>query len=137
MITTAPQVEMPPCDHEPRPYHGPTREEVLRMRREYVTPALFTLYGDPLLIVEGHMQWLWDDTGKRYLDLFAGIVTVSCGHCHPKVTKAVVDQMQMLQHATTIYLHPNLPLLAKKLAAKMPEGLDVTYFVNSGRLGWR
>ena len=132
MITTAPQVEMPPCDHEPRPYHGPTREEVLRMRREYVTPALFTLYSDPLLIVEGHMQWLWDDTGKRYLDLFAGIVTVSCGHCHPKVTKAVVDQMQMLQHATTIYLHPNLPLLAKKLAAKMPEGLDVTYFVNSG-----
>ena len=126
------QLEMPPCEHEPRPYHGPTREEVLRMRREYVTPALFTLYGDPLLIVEGHMQWLWDERGKRHLDLFAGIVTVSCGHCHPKVTQAIIEQTQLLQHATTIYLHPNLPLLARKLAAKMPQGMDVTYFVNSG-----
>lgn len=78
------------------------------------------------------MQYLYDDTGARYLDLFAGIVTVSVGHCHPAVTKAVVDQAQLLQHSTTIYLNPNFPLLAKKLASKMPKGLDVTYFVNTG-----
>jgi alanine-glyoxylate transaminase / (R)-3-amino-2-methylpropionate-pyruvate transaminase len=59
-------------------------------------------------------------------------VTVSCGHCHPRVTAAVRQQLETLQHATTIYLHPNMALLAKKLAAKMPAGLDVTYFVNSG-----
>jgi alanine-glyoxylate transaminase/(R)-3-amino-2-methylpropionate-pyruvate transaminase len=46
--------------------------------------------------------------------------------------KALTDQAETLQHATTIYLHPNLPQLAKKLASKMPSGLDVTYFVNSG-----
>lgn len=123
---------MPPSHHKPKPYTGPSRAEVLAMRRQYTNPAIFTLYGEPLLIVEGHMQWLFDETGKRYLDMFAGIVTVSCGHCHPKVVAAIEKQTETLQHATTIYLHPNMPLLAKKLASKMPKGLDVTYFVNTG-----
>jgi alanine-glyoxylate transaminase/(R)-3-amino-2-methylpropionate-pyruvate transaminase len=111
---------------------GPPKAELLVMRKQFTNPAVFTLYKEPLLIVEGHMQWLYDETGRRYLDLFAGIVTVSVGHCHPKVTRAVTEQVQTLQHATTIYLHPNFPLLAKKLASKMPTGLDVTYFTNSG-----
>ena len=64
--------------------------------------------------------------------MLAGIVTVSCGHCHPRVTAKIKEQVDTLQHATTIYLHPNMPALAKKLASKMPEGLDVSYFVNSG-----
>ncbi|MFN2324474.1 MAG: aspartate aminotransferase family protein [Gemmatimonadales bacterium] len=135
MMTPATMVAapvMPPCAHTPQPYTGPSREALIAMRQAHVSPALFTLYREPLLIVEGHMQWLFDETGRRYLDLFAGIVTVSCGHCHPKVTRAVQEQVGRLPHATTIYLHPNLPLLAKKLAAKMPPGLDVTYFVNSG-----
>src|SRR5687768_2621488 len=123
---------MPPCEHVPRPYTGPSREELIALRRRYVSPTVFTLYREPLLIVEGHMQWLFDETGRRYLDMLAGIVTVACGHAHPKVTRAIQEQAATLQHATTIYLHPNLPLLAQKLASKMPPGLDVTYFVNSG-----
>src|ERR1043166_3970036 len=138
MTATAPSVakartaQLPPCSHVPRAYVGPSREEVLAMRRQYTNPAIFTLYKEPLMIVEGYMQYLYDETGRRYLDLFAGIVTVSVGHCHPKVVKAVQEQSATLQHATTIYLHPNFPLLAKKLASKMPKGLDVTYFTNSG-----
>ena len=127
-----PPLEMPPFQYAPRPYRGPSREEVLALRRQYVNPAVFTLYRDPLMIVEGKMQYVFDETGRRYLDLFAGIVTVSCGHCHPKVLQRVQEQVETLQHATTIYLHPNLPLLAQKLASKMPAGLDVTYFLNSG-----
>jgi alanine-glyoxylate transaminase/(R)-3-amino-2-methylpropionate-pyruvate transaminase len=119
-------------DHTPRPYTGPSRDEILAMRRQYMHPALFTLYREPLLIVEGYMQYLYDETGKRYLDLFAGIVTVSVGHCHPEVVRRVQEQTATLQHATTIYLHPNVALFARKLASKMPPGLDVTYFVNSG-----
>lgn len=130
--TSRDSVPMPPTDHVPRPYTGPSRDEIITMRRKYTNPAIFTLYGEPLLIVEGHMQWLFDETGKRYLDLFAGIVTVSCGHCHPRVVAAIERQTQTLQHTTTIYLHPNFALLAKKLASKMPKGLDVTYFVNDG-----
>src|SRR5215212_2082487 len=123
---------MPPFAYTPRPYTGPSHEEVLELRRRHVNPAVFTLYRDPLMIVEGKMQYVFDETGRRYLDLFAGIVTVSCGHCHPKVLRRMQEQMNALQHTTTIYLHPNLPLLAQKLASKMPPGLDVTYFVNSG-----
>lgn len=125
-------VQMPSCDHHPRPYSGPSREEVLGIRKRYANPAIFTIYRDPIMLVEGHMQWLFDETGKRYLDMFAGIVTVSCGHCHPKVTRAIHEQVDKLQHSTTIYLHPGMPELAKKLASKMPAGLDVSYFVNSG-----
>jgi len=126
------QPQMPPCDHKPKRYDGPSREELIAMRKQFTNPAIFTLYGEPLLIVEGYMQWLFDETGRRYLDMFAGIVTVSCGHCHPKIVAAIEKQVETLQHATTIYLHPNFPLLAKKLASKMPKGLDVTYFVNDG-----
>ncbi len=125
-------VQMPSCGHVPQPYTGPSRAEVLATRRQYANPAIFTIYKEPIMIVEGHMQWLFDEMGKRYLDMLAGIVTVSCGHCHPKVTKAIQDQVGTLQHATTIYLHPGMPQLAQKLASKMPEGLNVTYFVNSG-----
>ncbi|HZA94014.1 MAG TPA: aminotransferase class III-fold pyridoxal phosphate-dependent enzyme, partial [Gemmatimonadales bacterium] len=127
-----PPLAMPEFSYTPTPYQGPSRAEVLALRQRYVHPALFTLYREPLMIVEGKMQYLFDETGRRYLDLFAGIVTVSCGHCHPKVIRRVQAQTATLQHATTIYLHPNLPLLAEKLASKMPPGLDVTYFVNSG-----
>jgi alanine-glyoxylate transaminase / (R)-3-amino-2-methylpropionate-pyruvate transaminase len=129
---TARELQMPAFDHQPRPYTGPSREEVLAARRQYTNPAVFTLYRDPLMIVEGRMQYLFDETGRRYLDLFAGIVTVSCGHCHPKVTARIREQIETLQHATTIYLHPNMVRLAEKLASKMPPGLDVTYFVSSG-----
>jgi alanine-glyoxylate transaminase/(R)-3-amino-2-methylpropionate-pyruvate transaminase len=132
MTTIAPRLEMPPCDHVPRPYDGPSRDEIIAMRKQYTSPAIFTLYREPLLIVEGHMQYLFDETGRRYLDLLAGIVTVSVGHSHPKVVRRLQEQVGTLQHATTIYLHPNFPMLAKKLASKMPPGLDVTYFTNSG-----
>ena len=130
--TTAQRLEMPPTEHRPRPYAGPSREEVLAMRRQYVNPAVFTIYREPLMIVEGFMQYLWDETGRRYLDLFAGIATVSCGHCHPTIVRRMQEQLATLPHGTTIYLHPNVVQLAKKLASKMPPGLDVTYFTNSG-----
>ncbi len=126
------QPTIPPYDHTPVPYTGPSRAEVLATRRQYLNPGIFTFYKEPLMIVEGSMQYLYDETGRRYLDLFAGIVTVSCGHCHPKVVAAIERQTRTLQHTTTIYLHPNVALYAQALAAKFPAGLDVSYFVNSG-----
>ena len=125
---------LPACDHTPKPYSGPSRADVLDMRREFLTPALVTYYKEPVMIVEGHMQYLFDETGKRYLDGFAGIVTVSIGHCHPKVLDAVREQNDRLQHTTTIYAHPNVAEFGKKLASTFPKssGLGVTYFVNAG-----
>lgn len=124
--------ELPPFDHVPRPYTGPSRAEVLALRQRHVNPAVFTLYREPLMLVEGRMQYLYDETGRRYLDMFAGIVTVSCGHCHPRVVARVQEQIETLQHTTTIYLHPNMPRFAERLAAKLPPGIDTVYFVNSG-----
>ena len=98
--TTTP-APLPTSSHTPAPYDGPPRDEVLAMRREYLTPGLITYYREPLLIVEGHMQYVWDETGKQYLDAFAGIVTVSVGHCHPKVVEKVREQVGRLQHTTT------------------------------------
>ena len=78
------------------------------------------------------MQYLYDETGRRYLDLFAGIVTVSCGHCHPKVVARMQEQLETLQHTTTIYLHPNFARHGEEAGLEDAAGLDVTYFVNSG-----
>ena len=132
MPSVASPPPLPYCAHTPQPYTGPSRDEVIATRRRYYNPAVFAYYDDPLMVVEGYMQYLYDETGRRYLDLFGGIVTISCGHCHPKIVRRMQEQMETLQHATTIYLNPLPGELARRLAEKMPEGLDVTYFVNSG-----
>lgn len=124
--------QLPICDHTPSPYEGPSREEVVALRKQYVSPGVLTYYKEPLMVVEGNMQYVWDEKGRRYLDAFAGIVTVSVGHCHPKVIEKVQEQTGKLQHTTTIYLNPTIGQFAEKLAEKMPEGLDRTYFTNSG-----
>ena len=123
---------MPDCEYTPTAYDGPSKESVTASRSQYLTPSLVTYYRDPLMIVDGHMQYLFDETGKRYLDGLAGIVSVSVGHCHPRVMDAVNKQNARLQHATTIYLHPNITTFAEKLASTLPDGLEVAYFTNSG-----
>jgi len=125
-------IPLPPTTHEPQAYTGPSAEEVLRLRKQYLNPGIFLYYKQPIMIVEGKMQYVWDHTGKRYLDGLGGIVTVSVGHCHPHVVAAANRQNEVLQHSTTIYLQPNIALYAEKLASKMPGDLKVCYFVNSG-----
>lgn len=110
-----------------------TREQVLALRQEYLPAAVFNYYREPVNLVRGEKQYLYDETGRQYLDAFGGIVTISVGHCHPEVIAKTKAQIDKLQHATTIYLHPAMPLLAKKLAEKMPApDLKVTFFTNSG-----
>ncbi len=130
--TASENLSLPPCDHTPQPYTGPSKAEVLALRKEYLSPALLTYYKDPFMAVEGHMQYLYDETGRRYLDAIGGIVTVSIGHCHPKQVARVREQVGRLQHTTTIYVHPTVGQYAAKLAAKLPTDLKVTYFTNSG-----
>ena len=124
--------KLPPFDYTPKPYDGPSPEEILALRKEFVNPAIFHYYKKPIAIVEGKAQYLYDNTGRRYLDGFGGIVTVSVGHCHPEVLAAATLQNETINHTTTIYLHPQIALYAKELAAKMPGNLKVCYFVNSG-----
>ncbi|KAM7298389.1 hypothetical protein ISCGN_018985 [Ixodes scapularis] len=112
-----------------RPY-----DEVASLRKRHLNPSLSSnlMFGRPLLVSQGHMQWLWDHTGKRYLDMFAGIVTVSVGHCHPKVLAAAEHQLGRLWHTSNIYMYPSVHEFAEKLTAKLPGNLKVCYFTNSG-----
>jgi len=124
--------ELPHFDHAPTPYEGLSFEEVMALRKRHLTPALLTYYQKPIMIVEGSMQYVFDEKGRRYLDGFGGIVTISVGHCHPYVIRKTRQQMETLQHTTTIYLHPVISEYAKMLADKLPGELGVCYFVNSG-----
>ena len=69
---------------------------------------------------------------SRFLDLFGGIVTVSVGHCHPKVNAALEEQVKTLWHTTSIYLQPKIHEYAEKLTATLPDNLSCVYLVNSG-----
>ena len=126
------QPALPPTQHKPAKYSGPSADEVLALRKQFLSPGLFLYYKKPIMLVEGKMQYIWDDAGKRYLDGLGGIVTISVGHCHPHVVEAARKQSEVLQHSTTIYLHPAVAQFAEKLASKMPGDLKVCYFVNSG-----
>ncbi|MBG88309.1 MAG: aspartate aminotransferase family protein [Verrucomicrobiales bacterium] len=123
---------LPKTSHQPKPYTGLPFDEVIRLRHAHLTPALITYHEKPLMLVEGHMQYVYDDSGRRYLDGFAGIVTVGCGHGHPAITAAAKEQLETLVHATTIYANQEVSLYGQALAEKMPGDLSVCYFVNSG-----
>ncbi|CAB4066657.1 AGXT2 [Lepeophtheirus salmonis] len=116
----------------PKPHSGPSFESVHATRKTKLNPALTTNFSSPLYITQGSMQWLWDSEGKRYLDLFGGIVTVSVGHCHPKVNKALEEQLSTLWHTTNIYYHPKIHEYVERLTSTLPEHLCCAYFVNSG-----
>ncbi|KAE8636523.1 hypothetical protein XENTR_v10003029 [Xenopus tropicalis] len=123
---------MPPCDFEPVKYESDPFERILEIRKQRIAPSLYTIYKKPLLLHQGHKQWLFDNEGRRYLDLIAGIVTVSVGHCHPKITEAAHKQFGRLCHTSNIFLNPPIHEYAEKLTDLLPGKLKVVYFTNSG-----
>ena len=110
------------------------RADVAEIREKHLNPSLLTLYPKPLYLAKGSMQYVWDDEGTKYLDLFGGIVTISAGHCHPKVNKALHDQVDEIWHTTNLYYQSKIHEFAEKLISKFPKdsGLTNCYFVNSG-----
>src|SRR2546426_12193128 len=78
-------------------------EEVVPKHKAFPWPAVTNFYQQPLVADHGQMQYLWDLEGRRYLDFFGGILTVSVGHCNPKVTSKVKAQVDRLQHTSTLY----------------------------------
>lgn len=113
--------------------HFPPQErsssETLRERRSRMGHNLSLSYERPLKIVRGWRQYLYDDTGRAYLDVYNNVPLV--GHSHPKVVDAVRDQLGLL-NTNTRYLHDNVLRYAERLTQKLPEALSVCYFVNSG-----
>jgi 4-aminobutyrate aminotransferase-like enzyme len=98
----------------------------------YLWDAVIRYYETPLPLARGRGQHLYDHDGREYLDFFGGILTVSVGHCHPTVTKAIQEQAATLVHTSTLF--PTAPIvdLAEKIAALTPGDLTKTFFTNSG-----
>jgi alanine-glyoxylate transaminase/(R)-3-amino-2-methylpropionate-pyruvate transaminase len=97
------------------------------------TQRAFMPYRTPLIFSKGERQYLWDETGKKYVDLLGMNVCISVGHAHPKVTAAVEEQIKALQHCTTMFYHPVPAHFAEELVQRMPKGYDwVVHFTNSG-----
>lgn len=109
--------------------------ESLALRSKHVLPLPGPMFAKPIQIVEGRAQHLYDETGKEYLDGFAGVATVQIGHSHPHFVKALKDQIDRLQHAPPLYLHPGIGRFAKRLADKaktVNPDMDCVFFTNSG-----
>lgn len=115
-----------PAERFPAP--EPSPQETLRVRKEKMGRNLSIGYRKPLKIVRGWQQYLFDETGQRYLDAYNNVPHV--GHAHPHVVAAAERQMRVL-NTNTRYLHDNLNRYAERLTATMPDPLNVCFFVNS------
>ena len=111
------------------PGKEPTLEETLASRRTLLGRNLSISYQHPLKIVRGWMQYLYDDTGRAYLDVYNNVPLV--GHSHPRVVQAAQAQLALL-NTNTRYLHDNINHYAELLTRLLPASLRVCFFVNSG-----
>ena len=108
------------------------RDEILRKNKQYIFPCVVNYYTEPLVADHAQGQYLWDSEGRRYLDFFGGILTVSVGHSNPKVTGKIKQQIDRLQHSSTVYPTEQIVALAEKLAQITPGKLQKSFFTNSG-----
>ena len=105
------------------------RNQLLEMRKKYLSPSLSLSYDKPLHIVRAKGQFLYDSKGDRYLDAVNNIQHV--GHCHPKVVSAASEQYGIL-NTNTRYLDETVINYAKDLTNYLPNGLTTCFFTNSG-----
>jgi len=108
---------------------GDEKLALVAARRKLLGTNLSIAYQQPIKIVRGSMQYLYDEGGREYLDAYNNVAHV--GHCHPRVVKAGQDQMAML-NTNTRYLHDLILRYAKRITATLPDPLRVCFFVNSG-----
>ncbi|UII34646.1 aminotransferase class III-fold pyridoxal phosphate-dependent enzyme [Fulvivirga ulvae] len=105
------------------------KQKIIEKRDKYLGKALSVSYNDPLHIIRGYKQHLFDITGRPYLDMVNNVAHV--GHEHPAVVEAGQRQIAVL-NTNTRYLHEEITLFAEELLATLPSHLKVCHFVNSG-----
>jgi 4-aminobutyrate aminotransferase-like enzyme len=109
-----------------------TKQEIILANREFLFPSVFHYFKEPLVIERAKDQFVWDSDGNEYLDFFGGILTISVGHCNDKVNAQVHEQLERLQHVSTVFANEPQAALAKKVASITPPGLTKSFFTNSG-----
>ena len=109
-----------------------TSAEARDAQHDYLFPCVSTLYTEPLVMAEAQGVWVKDVEGDEYLDMFAGILTTSVGHCHPEVTAATKAQIDKLGHTSSLYITEPQIDAARQLAEIAPGALRKSFFTNSG-----
>jgi 4-aminobutyrate aminotransferase-like enzyme len=104
-----------------------------RKQKELLFPNVATYYQEPLVVESAKGMYVKDVEGREYLDFFGGILTVSVGHCHPRVTEAVIEQQKRLVHVSTLYpTVPQLELAEKLVQIRPMKEPAKVFFTNSG-----
>ncbi|HET9949911.1 MAG TPA: aminotransferase class III-fold pyridoxal phosphate-dependent enzyme, partial [Longimicrobiales bacterium] len=111
---------------------GTSTADILRAQERLLLPHMLHLYERPLVLVDAEGVRVRDAEGREYLDLFAGILTTSVGHCHPRVVAAITEQARHLGHVSTLYATLPQVEAASKLVEIAPDGLTRTFFTTSG-----
>jgi len=109
-----------------------TVSDAVRKHKEFLFPAVATYYQEPIALVRGEGEYVWDDQGNRYLDCFGGVLTVSVGHANPRINEAIIEQTNKIQHTSALYANENQSNLAEKLAEITPGALKKSFFTSSG-----
>ncbi len=105
------------------------KNKIKRLRKKYISPSFSLSYNEPLNIVRGKGQYLYDNKGKKYLDGINNIQHV--GHSHPKVLEAATKQLKKL-NTNTRYLDETIVKYAQELTKRLPGKLNMCFFTNSG-----
>ena len=105
------------------------RNRLQKLRKKYLSQSFSLSYNEPLHLVRGRGQYLYDSKGNEYLDAVNNIQHV--GHSHPKVTEAANKQLKKL-NTNTRYLDKTILDYARALTDKLPSNLNKCYFTNSG-----
>lgn len=108
------------------------RKTILEKHKEFLFPCVANYYAEPIVFASGEGMYLTDIEGKRYLDFFGGILTVSLGHCHRPVAERVIEQVRKLQHTSTLYPNEWIVRLAEKMAEITPGAASKTFFSSTG-----
>ena len=103
------------------PWHADWEQNLMA---NYSTPSV--------MLVRGQGSRVWDDTGKEYVDLIAGIAVNTLGHADPRMTTALSEQLNTLGHVSNLYAHPNAIDVAERLARILQWADAKTFFCNSG-----
>ena len=107
-------------------------EDLIAKQKEFIWPAVGTYYQHPLVLEHGEGMYVWDSEGKRYLDSFGGVLTVSVGHARPEVVDAISKQVAAISHTSTLYISRPHVELAEKVASITPGELNKSFFTSSG-----
>ncbi|MBN2702771.1 MAG: aspartate aminotransferase family protein [Pontiellaceae bacterium] len=102
--------------------------EIAELQKKYLMPT----YVPSVALLEGSGANVWDAEGREYLDFVSGIAVTNIGHCHPKMVRAVQDQVETLVHVSNLFFNEKQPLLAKALSERSGLPGAKCFFCNSG-----